>query len=171
MICQEIGGDCEFYHSVYVHLVHWHNMKLELPPTSWPMFCLLRNTGHRLIGIKSHIDYLTRCKELNIITKGLYHHSKVNVGDRKFEGKAQEKMNLISRELQADTINWYKNKYKDFQKEFHQVKAEFFRSTDQYKVQYAYEELRKEMNRIRHSYDEEKKKENREFIIGQSEQK
>ena len=80
-------------------------MKLELPPTSWPMFCLLRNAGHRLIGIQSHIDYLTRCKELNIITKGLYHHSKVNVGDKKFEGEAQEKMNLVSRELQVDTIN------------------------------------------------------------------
>ena len=131
-------------------------MKLELPQTSWPMFCLLRNTGHRLLRIQSHIDYLTRCKELNIITKGLYHYSKVNVGDRKFEREAQEKMNLISRELQVDTINWYKNQYKDVQKEFQQVKAEFFRSTDQYKLQYAYEEVRNEMNRIRHSYDEEK---------------
>ena len=65
-------------------------------------------------------------------------------------------MNLISRELQVDTINWYKNKYKEVQKEFQPVKAEFSRSTDQYKVQYAYEELRKEMNRIRHLYDEEK---------------
>ena len=70
-------------------------MKLEFPPTSWPTFCLLRNTRHRLIGIQSHIDYLTKCKELNIITKGLYHHSKVIVGHKKFEREAQEKMNLI----------------------------------------------------------------------------
>ena len=79
----------------------------------------------------------------------------MNVGDRKFE-EAQEKMNLISRELQVDTINWYKNKYKDVQKKFQQVKAEFLRSKDQCKVQYAYEELRKDMNRRRHSYKERK---------------
>ena len=74
----------------------------------------------------------------------------MNAGDRKFE-EAQEKMNLISRELQVGTINWYKNKYKEVQKEFQQVKVEFFRSTDQY----AYEELRKKMNRRMHSYEEE----------------
>ena len=80
----------------------------------------------------------------------------MNVGDRKFEGEAQEKMNLISRELQEDTINWHKNKYKEVQKEIQQVKAEFFRSTHQYKVEHAYEELTKEMNRRMHSYEEEK---------------
>ena len=90
----------------------------------------------------------------------------MNVGDRKFEGEAQEKMNLISEELQVDTINWYKNKYKDVQKKFQQVKAEFFRSTDQYKVQYAYEELRKEMNRIRHSYNEEKNRKIESLSLG-----
>ena len=75
-------------------------------------------------------------------------------------------MNLISRELQVDTINWYKNKYKDVQKEFQQVKAEFFWSTDQYKVLYAYEELRKKMNRIRHSYDEEKNRKIESLSLG-----
>ena len=80
----------------------------------------------------------------------------MNVGDRKFEGEAQEKMNIISRELHVDTINWYKNEYKDVQKEFQQVNAECFRKADQYEVQYAYEELRKEMNRRMHSYEEEK---------------
>ena len=74
----------------------------------------------------------------------------MNARERKFE-EAQEKMNLISRELQVGTINWHKNKYKEVQKEFQQVKAEFFRSTDQY----AHEELRKKMSRRMHSHEEE----------------
>ena len=97
-------------------------MRFQVPQVAWPITCVLRDLGRKLVMDRSDIEYMEQCSGDSQIAIGLRHMSKLNIGDFYLKSFAQSKLDQASSQIQGKAISWLKNDLKRIQRDFQKAK-------------------------------------------------
>ena len=98
--------------------MHW------IPIPYWPLFCKIRETGNRLITLKSHYEFLTECNRYKMIARGFELPNRINVGDMELKEDIEQSLQYTSLANQRKVCNWLKKEIKVVTKNFQKGKQE-----------------------------------------------
>ena len=90
--------------------MHW------IPIPYWPLFCKIRETGNRLITLKSHCEFLTECNRYKLIARGFELPNMINFGDMELKEDIEQSLQYMSLANQGKVSNWLKKENKELSK-------------------------------------------------------
>ena len=96
----------------------------SIPIPYWPLFCKIRETGNRLIKLKSQYEFLTECNRYKLIGRGFELPNRINLGDVELKEDIEQSLQYMSLANQGKVSNWLKKEIKVFKKNFQKGKQE-----------------------------------------------
>ena len=124
-------------------------MRFQVPQVAWPITCVLRDLGRKLVMDRSHIEYMEQCSGDSRIAIGLRHMSKLNIGDFYLKSFAQSELDQASSRIQGKAISWLKNDLKRIQRDFQKAKTELFYRLEVSEAKWILKQVKLEMNRLK----------------------
>ena len=71
----------------------------------WPLFCKIRETGNRLITLKSHYEFFTECNQYKLIARRFELPNSINLGDMKLKEDIEQSLKYTSLANQGKVSN------------------------------------------------------------------
>ena len=124
-------------------------MRFQVPQVAWPITCVLKDLGKKLVINRSHIEYMEQCSGDSRIAIGLRHMSKLNIGDFYLKSFAQSELDQASSQIQGKAISWLKNDLKRIQRDFQKAKTELFYSLEVSEAKWVLKQVKLETNRLK----------------------
>ena len=116
------------------------------------LFYALRKTGNNLTNLDSHIEFLSKCSNANIITKGFLKHSDVTYNDTQLTYECDQIQDEACWNIQCKVLNFLQNKTRIVQKEFKSLKRSLYQY-DEIKAGGYFMKVKDEMKRLKQRLD------------------
>ena len=125
--------------------MHW------IPIPYWPLFCKMRETGNRLITLKSHYEFLTECNRYKLIARGFELPNRINLGDMELKGDIEQSLQYTSLANQGKVSNWLKKEIKVVTKNFQKGKQELIWGMGKWDGELAVARIKNDLGRVEFS--------------------
>ena len=99
-----------------------------IPDNTWPLFCKVRHIGNRLVELRSHKQFLTSCKDKNLIANGFIIKNRITLGNFRRRRNIQNKFMETSKYAQGEVLDWTKEEVAYLNRIYHMGKEELLRS-------------------------------------------
>ena len=125
--------------------MHW------IPIPNWPLFCKIRETGNRLITLKSHYEFLTECNRYKLIARGFELPNRINLGDIEVKEDIEQSLQYTSLANQGKVSNWLKKEIKVVTKNFQKGKQELIWGMGKWDGELAIARIENDLGRLEFS--------------------
>ena len=130
--------------------MHW------IPIPYWPLFCKMRETGNRLITLKSHYEFLTECNRYKLIARGFELPNRINLGDMELKEDIEQSLQYTSLANQGKKSNWLKKEIKVVTKNFQKGKQELIWGMGKWDGELAVARIENDLGRLEFSLERTK---------------
>ena len=136
---------CSQGYFLYLYNSCFKNME---KPYYLQVFFELRKIGNNLIQLESHQEFLKKCHEAKIISKGFYRQCNVTYKDQELFKVCTNIQNEASFKIQGKVYNFVEMKRFEEHKQFITTKKKLFRSSET-RAGSLFMTVKNEMNRLR----------------------
>ena len=126
-------------------------------PYNIQLFYALRKVGIKLTNQESHVNFLTKCRNENIISNGFLKHHNITYEDQDLKTLCYQTENEGSWKIQAKVLNFLQDERKMICKELKSLKGRLFQCNEIMAVK-LFMKIKNEMNKLKAKFNTTKER-------------